>query len=652
MGILSIFTSMFKSKQKTASLTGGFGDDGFVSKELFYDILDLDHSIIMFFTKEDGWIGANKEFFEIFDYKNIEGFRKDKESIRELFDSESEEVFTEYDKSWLDYIKSQRKDGYEVTIINRKKEYRSFRVKCRMLKQRGKELYILELEDISELVYAKKKTKEVENLKSKFLANISHEFRTPMNGILGFIDILEKTNPTEDQKLHLGMAHTSARNLMSNIESLLDLAQMQGGRLKVSNSEFNPVFEFEELSRIYMSEGINKGISVSFFIDPKLPDQIVGDLRKVKQILNNLVSNALKFTKRGGKVSVEIKLLKRQLSGVCSLGFNVKDNGKGIAKEQLSLITQPFVSGDQADSRLGVGLTVSHGLIQLLDGELKVQSEEGRGSTFTFALSFDASNKQAMEMIEGKRVKVALLDEKRIEEANQLTLYLRSFAINVTKVHLIDENIYADTDMLYLVASQDQSSWLMKLGTFPKKCKTTLLLDSGEKLQTRMSKIVDFTVQKPLLPSTFYTHLNSVFNIPQPQSKIDIMKTAQLRALVAEDNLINQRLIKLLLQEYDINVVTASDGNEAVDRCIDHEFDIVFMDIDMPHKDGISATQEIKEIRSRNNAKVMPIIALTALAMDGDREHILEEGLDDYLSKPLTREKLEHILEKYIKAST
>ncbi len=647
MGLFRWMGSLFGASGEP-SLTGEEGG-GFVSKELFYQILDLETSMILFFSESGGWIGANKAFFDLFEFENIGQFRASHESIRELFDEESEEIFTEFDKSWLDYLRIHMVEGYKVVIRDKHGEARTYLAKSRLIKQRGKELYVLELEDNTELADAQAKTKEIERLKTKFLANIGHEFRTPMNGILGFVELLEKSRPSEKQREYLNMIHASAQSLMANIESLLDLAQMQSGRLTISSSEFNPVTEMEELARIYSVSARDKGVSLSFFIDPKLPAQLEGDLRKVKQILTNLVVNAIKFTKRGGRITIEVKLVKRLPGQRCSVGFSVRDTGKGIPREQLAIITQPFVAGEQADERLGVGLSLSHGLVQLLGGKLKIHSEEGKGSSFSFALDFATTEEPAMRMVEGKTVKVALLDEKRVDDANFLTLYLRSFGLNVIKVHLVDETIFENVQMLYLVGSQEETSWMTKLGTYVKKCPVTFLLGSGERLQPRLESIVDYTITKPLVPTQISAHLISVYKLPKPVDAIDKIQSRRIRALVAEDNLINQRLIKILLQEYNIDVMTASNGLEAVRACEDHDFDMVFMDIDMPVKDGILATQEIKERRNPGRTGYMPIIALTALAMEGDREHILDEGLDDYLSKPLTREKLEHILKKHMK---
>lgn len=647
MGLFSFMSNLFSHQEPKTSLTGSMDKEGFVSKDLFYQILDLDCSVILFYTKESGWLGANKVFFTLFDYENIEDFRSKHKSIRELFESEADEVFTDEEDKWLDYIKDNKStDGYRVLIRDKDGIERHINIKVRLLKQKGIDLYLVQMDDVSELEKALCKTSEIEQMKTKFLANIGHEFRTPMNGILGFVELLEHTHPTESQNEYIHMIHSSARNLMTNIESLLDLSQMEGGRFSVNNSEFNLFAEMEEMAQLYTSEGRDKGISVSFYVGAKLPTYIQGDLRKLKQIMNNLINNALKFTPRGGKVVVEVKLLKWPEAGRCTIGFTVRDTGQGIPKDQIAKVTTPFESGNQADQRLGIGLSLSHGLVELLGGHLKITSEVGRGSQFSFTLTFSAARENAFQTVENKRVKVALLDDKKIDDANLLTNYLRSFGLNVEKVHTLDETIYDDADMLYLIASQEQSAWLMKLGSYHKKCRVVLVLDAGEKLQTRTTHIVDYVINKPLLPTRIAEHVSAAFKLQEPEGAKEKLNQKGIRALVVEDNLINQRLISILLQEYDMKVATASDGEEAVRMCENQEFDIIFMDIDMPIKNGILATQEIKERKAKNNN--MPIIALTALAMEGDRENILQEGLDDYLAKPLTRAKLEYILEKHL----
>jgi signal transduction histidine kinase/CheY-like chemotaxis protein len=625
--------------------------DQSINKELFYRVLDTDTAALLFFTKENGWIGANKAFFELVPFKTIEQLRTKHESIRELFDHEDEEVFTEYDKSWLDYLRTHFPKGYGLGIVDPLGKMHIMLATSTLIQEGGTDLYLLRLEDQSNLVDLKAEVVKVEQLKTKFLSNIGHEFRTPMNGILGFVELLSKTSPNDTQLEYIHSVQGSARNLMSNIENLLDLAQMQNGRLNVSKSEFNIVAEMEELARGAVSMGGDKGVSVLFFLDPKLPTYITGDIRKIKQVVNNLYNNALKFTQPGGRITIEVKLLKRNTTGTCNIGFMVKDTGKGISKSDLSYITRPFVSGDHADSRLGVGLSLSHGLISLMGGELKITSDEGRGSSFSFSLTLDGSSDHAMQMINAHNVKVVLVDEKRLDDANHLTNYLRSFGVSVTKTQMVDESIFTDVEVVYIIASQEKSDWTIPLSRIKRTCKTVLLLEEHERLQAKMLHLIDASLSKPLLPTPLLEHLVDMLGLvkdtPVPVPKIQ----RGVSALVVEDNLINQRLIKLLLKEYGINVIAVSNGDEAVETCRAHKFDIVFMDIDMPIKDGILATQEIKAEEGPARVGRMPIIALTALAMEGDREYILGRGLDDYLSKPLTREKLEYILHKYLHVS-
>ncbi len=643
MGFFSFFS---KSKPESREMVTDYSQ--YFTKELFSEIVDKNSSIMLYFTKKDGWIGANKIFFETFNLKDIEDFRNGHDSVRDLFLSESEEIFTEDDKSWLDYVKKYKKEGHHLTISGASGII-SVNAKCHTFSQ-SQDFYILELEDISELHRAKLKTKEVENLKSKFLTNIGHEFRTPMNGVLGFIELLNETELTKRQKEYVGMINRSSKNLMANIETLLDLSKMQGGKLRVENNSFEIVPEMEKLAYAFCILGKDKGVKVLNFIDPKLPKTLNGDIRKIKQVMNSLIKNAIKFTPRGGRIIMEVKLLKRHLSGECSIGFSVKDNGKGIANEQIAFIMEPFSASNHADDRIEVGLSLSHGLVNLMGSDLRIQSEEGHGSYFNFVLDFKTSIGQSYKMMPKKKVKVLLLDKTKVDEANFLTIYLRSFAIDVIKSNILDENVYNGVDALYVVGNQDDSAWMLKLGTYSKNIPVVMLLDEEEKLQSKFTHIVDETIRKPIMPSFVAKHLSSLyksFDLDHAPKPGGLRLREKVVALVVEDNLINQRLIQVLLQEYRIFVSTASNGVEAVDMASKNRYDIIFMDIEMPEKDGISATKEIKTKLAENEKT--PIVALTAMALEGDKEMLLDEGLDDYMSKPLTREKLENVLNKYLK---
>ncbi len=645
MGIFSFFKKSQVVRQDESEERIEFSD--YLTKDFFSELVDTNSSMMLYFTKRDGWVGANKKFLETFKYSDIREFRREYDSVRDIFLNESEEIFTEDDKSWLDYIKKYKHDGYDVTIAINSGNILSISAKCHTFSA-NHEIYILELEDVTKLHSSQLQTKEVEKLKSKFLANIGHEFRTPMNGILGFVELLGKTELDKKQKEYLNMINRSSKNLMANIETLLDLSQMQSGRLHVETTPFAILDEMEKIAYNLTMLGRDKGIKVLSFIDPKLPRELEGDIRKIKQIMNSLAQNAIKFTSRGGKVIIEVKLLKRQLNGDCSISFSIKDNGKGIAEEQLALIVEPFNAGNQADERLGVGLSLSHGLVGLLGSELRIQSEEGEGSYFNFVLDFKASKGQTYKMMPKKKVKVLLLDQSKVDEANFLTIYLRAFAIDVVKSNVLDATVYDDVDALYIVADQTDSSWMFELGSYTKDIPVIILLEEGQKLQTKLTYLIDEVIYKPLHPSSMAKHLYSMYSLELDESiESKLQVQDKTGALVVEDNLINQRLIQILLQEYNILVSTASNGVEAVKMCEKNRYDIVFMDIDMPEKNGIVATKEIKEALNPNGKT--PFVALTAMAMEGDREMLLQAGLDDYISKPLTREKLENILNRYLK---
>lgn len=217
-------------------------------------------------------------------YQSIQEFIAQNESIRDIFLSESEEIFTESDKSWLDYIKKHHKNGYRVSVSEGEKgEVRLIDATCNTF-AKNKNFYILKLKDVTELYNAEQKIQEVEKLKIRFLANIGHEFRTPMNGILGFIELLSQTNLDKDQYEYINMISKSSKNLMKNIETLLELSQLQGGRLEIDSYEFNLLPDMEKLAYSFYQAGIEKGIKVLTFIDPKFPQEVYSDGKKLTRL--------------------------------------------------------------------------------------------------------------------------------------------------------------------------------------------------------------------------------------------------------------------------------------------------------------------------------------------------------------------------------
>ncbi len=646
MGIFSIF---FCSKEKSCEPVIVEDDiSEYLDSNFFRYVANTHEGMVLCFLGGEGWIWANNRFLEAMSYRNINEFKRENESIRDIFLSESEEIFAESDKSWLDYIKKYKSDGYHVSITSKETNEALVIDAFCSIYPHNKNLYILELKDMTALHKAKLKTNEVKRLKTKFLANLKHEFGTPMNGILDFVELLKEISLDQKQLEYINKIFKSSKNLMFNIETLLDISRLQCGNLVLQNEAFNILPEMEKLLYNFYKMGEEKGVKILSFIDPKLPKVLTGDIEKILQIMSALTQNAVKFTPHGGKIITEVRLLKRAQNGDCSISFGVKDNGKSIPKEQIALMYEPFIVENHTDQRVGTEISLSYGLVKLMGSELCIESAKESGAYMHFVLNFKHSEEQNFKMLPKRKVKVLLLDKSKIDEANFLIIYLRAFAIDVIKSSLADKSLFDGIDALYIVADQNDLSWISEFEAYLKKVPIVLLLDEGEKLQARLTDIVDETVHKPLLPSSMAKHLDLIHKFETALKEVlKLNLKEKIKALVVEDNLINQRLICLLLQEYDIIVTTAANGLEAVDMAEKNKFDIIFMDIEIPEMNGIVATKQIKDQLSVKTE--LPIVALTAMTMEGDREMLISRGLDDYLSKPLTREKLESILNKYLK---
>ncbi len=620
-----------------------------LTRELLLDVVDNSSCMLVFYSEKEGWIGANKLFFDTFALKDIADFINKHESIRDIFISDSDDVFMQDDMSWLDYIGKNKKDGHILSAYNAANEILTIKLKCQ--KVTNKEVfYLLELEDITKLKRTELEVKEIERLKLRFLANIGHEFRTPMNGILGFIELLAQTSMDQRQMKYLQMISRSSLSLMSNIDTILDYSQMQSGKLTINNASFFLLNELEQLIYTLYVQAKDKKINILAYLDPRIPQELIGDARKVKQIMNSLVQNCIKFTERGGRIIIEVKLAQKIKNGECNIVFSVKDNGLGIINEQNEQMvcpSEPFSLLHHADERLGVGLSLSYGLTDLLGSKLELQSEKGHGTYFKYLLNFKVDTEAVVLPKVKKRVKVLLLDNSMVNEANLLSLYLYSFGLDVVKTDLIDKYIYNGIDALYVVTKQYDSSWVLDIGIFIKKAPIILLVDENEPLQSKLEHIVDEVIRRPLLPNQVFKHIQKTFDPKGSETALNKTRnTNTLNVLIVEDNIINQKLLQILLQKYNFLVSTAIDGNEAVEKCEKNSYDIVFMDIDLPNKNGIVATKEIKAMMGVN--KETPFIALTAMAMDGDKEMLISEGLDDYISKPISLEKLESMLNKYL----
>ncbi|MEA3228677.1 MAG: ATP-binding protein, partial [Campylobacterota bacterium] len=506
---------------------------------------------------------------------------------------------------------------------------------------------------------------EASEAKSMFLANMSHEIRTPLNGIVGFTELLKDTGLAEEQREFVDIIEKSSENLLEIINNILDLSKIESNKVEIEDIEFNPIAEFESAVDVYAVRASEKGIDLGFFIDPSLETPLKGDPTKIKEVVINLLSNAVKFTGNAGAIYVDIRRLEAERDGITRIQFQVKDSGIGVTKEQKSKIFEAFSQADTSTARkyggTGLGLTISTSFIELMGGKLDLESVVGEGTMFFFTLDFEEVEKE-IETKENAYSNISVLvqesSHKVKKQENYLLEYLDFYGVSYTKFQEISEikalqtmmnydmlfidHEYSSEDELKSYADQSQELVILTKATFMKK------IDS-----------MDLDLFKTLYEPLNVAKLSQVLENFHKQSftgevkKITKKFTAgstkfKANVLIAEDNIINQKLIKRTMEDLGLTITIAANGLEGFQKRKDGNFDMMFMDINMPYMDGVESTQEILEWEQEYNQPHVPIVALTANALKGDRERFLDAGLDEYTTKPLVRKEIVSILTTFL----
>jgi signal transduction histidine kinase/CheY-like chemotaxis protein len=516
---------------------------------------------------------------------------------------------------------------------------------------------------------------EASEAKSMFLANMSHEIRTPLNGIVGFTELLKDTGLEEEQSEFVEIIEKSSENLLEIINNILDLSKIESNKLEIEDIIFNPVEEFESAVEVYAVRASEKHIDLGCFIDPELEQPLKGDPTKIKEVVINLLSNAVKFTSSSGAINVNIRKLETEMDGITRVRFEVQDSGIGVTSEQKARIFEAFSQADTSITRkyggTGLGLTISSRFIELMGGQLDLHSEPGEGTTFFFTIDFEeveTLNETSKGNFSGINALVLEDAHKSKKQGTYLREYLDFYGVSYTTFKDEDElkllQSQVDYDLMFIDYDYCSESTLVTYGNQPQE--VVLLTKSTYMKKIESSNIDIFkSLYEPLNNSKIKLLLDTYQsqNFKAKKSKKISRKkfdaaTSKFDAnvLIAEDNIINQKLIKRTLEDIGLNVTIANNGLEAFQKRKDGNYDLMFMDIQMPFLDGVEATKEILDYEEDYNQPHIPIIALTANALKGDRERFLEAGLDEYTTKPLVRDEiislLNHFLADHIVEST
>lgn len=608
----------------------------------YSQMLFNDQSNIVFTANQDGILEGNQKFLETLGFSSIKKFKAKHDCICELFiEREGYVEATTPEKHWTKDIFTAPEKQHKVLLQDTKGVERTFSVNLKSVEFDDEDFVIGSFTDITELEFARQRAEASEKAKSEFMANMSHEIRTPMNGIVGFTNLLAKSNLSPRQKQFTQYIQGSTSVLLQIVNDILDFSKIESGHLELDLIETNPFIDLRNAMQIFKSQAAQKEISFIININSQVSECLVMDRLRVIQILTNLINNAIKFTPENGTVELLIKSISKTKKQEKVL-FSVQDTGIGIPKERQESIFKSFIQADNSTTRnfggTGLGLSIGASLCELMGSKLELESVEGKGSHFFFELDLEVAETSSTLANQVHYTPIYVLNHDGQIYDNVIT-QLKHFKLEVITCSF-EELFYNDVseDNIIVSFNYKQYKGLSKISS-----KIILVDESDEafKLVNEENILYHIGIYDEA-PSTLYNAILD-YNV-EGQRKLDETEKEKLnlKILVAEDYSLNRILIEELLSAYQLKPDFAFNGKEAIEALDAKAYDMVFMDINMPVMNGIDATKEIraKEID-------IPIIALTANALEGDRERYLQHGMDDYISKPIDAEELHILLQKY-----
>jgi signal transduction histidine kinase/ligand-binding sensor domain-containing protein/DNA-binding response OmpR family regulator len=526
---------------------------------------------------------------------------------------------------------------------------------------------------------AREQAEKASRAKSEFMANISHELRTPMNAIIGFTDLVLTTELPRPQREYLENVHRSGYNLLGIINDILDYSKMEAGKLTIESTSFNLCQLVEQTVDTLAIKAFEKKLELICETDPSLPIQVLGDPGRIQQILVNLLGNAIKFTEKGEiVVSLERGSVIQGPDGrrYQPVLLAVKDTGIGIPKEKLLHIFESFTQADSTTTRkyggTGLGLTIAKNLAEMMEGTLQVQSEPGKGSSFTLRLTLEIVDEMSsVPVIQRPVLKRVLVVDDNITNCHLLENIFSYLGVDCTACtsgpEALDILGRVSDDKLFDLLVTDHQMPGMDGITLVRKVKTALKdrrqpfilmlssLDRGMCLEDTEQVGVDMFLSKPVKLQELNNILQSIFGTAPgarsgAPSKPEIRRLTETASiLVAEDEPVNMLLISEVLSKMGFTVLKAANGKQVLDLLDTHQPAIILMDVNMPEMDGLEATQIIRSLPHPQSD--IPIVALTAGAMSEDRERCLGAGMNSFISKPFRLEEIEGVLKKYVKVA-